>query len=344
MSDHSELFAFPNVVGVGIGFKRRGGEIVRDEHGNPVEAVVVSVVKKIAPTVLKDNERVPTFVGDSPTDVIEVGQLSALDHVDPTQRHRPATPGLSVGLNPGVTAGSIGFIVTKPLDRDRRTFILSNWHVLAASNVPIADRDILTITQPGNHDGGRVPVDTIGLLEEFVPVGTTPPDLSDCSIAGAVAWLPNAIARVFGSNTRLVPTTGFAVVAIEQKVDAAIAAAADISLHIPHIGVVTEWQSATLGMSVKKFGRTTAFTTGVVSQIGASFLIQGYPDGPVMFTDQVAIDGDDGPFLQGGDSGSGLVNESDRAVGLCFAGSDVIGIANQFYNVQNALDIVLATP
>ncbi len=340
MSDHSELFAFPNVVGVGVGFKKRNGKIVRDDAGQPVQAVIVSVVRKIATEDLQDNERVPSLVGDSPTDVIEVGTLSRLDHVDPKRRSRPISAGFSTGLNPGVTAGTIGFIVEKP--GSSQNYILSNWHVIATSNVPIEDREVLTVTQPGNADGGRVPDDVVAELSEFVPVGTTLPDLSDCSIAGAVAWIPNAVARLLGSNTRLVPTTGFAIVASEQLVDAALARLSeDANLDTPHVGRLARTGVAELGMSVQKFGRTTRYTTGVVTQVNASFLVQGYPSGPVMFTDQVAIDGDAGPFLQGGDSGSGLVS-GDTAVGLCFAGSDVIGIANQWYNVEAALGIVLA--
>ena len=372
-----ELLAKSNVVGVGIGYKISNGQIVRDPDGNPIECIVVSVVDKVALDDLAPSDRVPATMDGDLTDVVATGPIRIISDlptnlpaeaegtadagttaVDPQQRIRPVTPGLSIGLNPGVTAGTLGFIVAKAGSSAR--YLLSNWHVIAANNTPVGERDVTTITQPGNADGGAPPSDVIAQLAEFVPIGSSGgglppiPDPSQCGIAGAAAGVLNAAAKLVGSSTRLQPVivalNDGAVAALpevtaegDNLVDAALALLeVEYDRTTPEIGVVTETGTPVLGMQVQKFGRTTSYTTGTVSQVNATFVVQGYPDGPATFVDQVAITGDSGSFLAGGDSGSGLCDSDGRAVGLCFAGSQTIGIANTWPNVTAALAITPA--
>ena len=347
-----ELLALPNVVGVGIGYKVTNGQIVRDADGNPVECIVVSVVEKVDLDGLAPDERVPDAMDGDPTDVVATGPIRVLTDlpadvavVDPKQRHRPVTPGLSIGLNPGVTAGTLGFIVEKAGSSAR--FLLSNWHVIAANNTPVVDRDVTTITQPGNADGGSPPSDVIGQLSEFVPItsgGSPIPIPSECGVAGAAADTLNLLARMVGSGTRVAPVLE---VASEHDTDNLVDAALGLievgyDRTTPVIGVVTEPSTPVLGMQVQKFGRTTEHTVGTITQVSATFTVQGYPDGPATFVDQVAITGDSGSFLAGGDSGSGLTTMDGKAVGLCFAGSQAIGIANTWQNVTAALNVTPA--
>ncbi len=350
MADISEvsgdLLSRANVVGVGTGYKTRGGEIVRDDNGDPVEGIVVSVTQKVPLEQLAPGDVIPATVAGLQTDVIETGPITILADlrtgetaaIDPQQRLRPIVPGLSIGLNPGVTAGTLGFIVQKA-DSSAR-YVLSNWHVISASNTPIEDRDVLTITQPGNFDGGRVPGDVVALLAEFVPItvggGPIP---SPCPTAVAVAWLPNLIATVVGSGTRLMPVVDVAAEG-DNLVDAALGLIeVDYDRETPEIGLVTDTAAIELGMRVQKFGRTTRHTVGTVTQVNATFSVSGYPGGSAVFIDQVAITADSGSFLEGGDSGSGLVSIDGKAVGLCFAGSTTIGIANTWRNVEAALNV-----
>ena len=345
-----ELMSRANVVGVGIGYKTRGGEIVRDDNGDPIECVVVSVTRKLPAAQLPSSDVIPATVAGAPTDVIETGPITIIADlstgetaaIDPQQRLRPIVPGLSVGLNPGVSAGTIGFIVEKA-DSSAR-YLLSNWHVISASNTPIDERDVLTITQPGNFDGGRVPGDVVARLAEFVPIsiggGLIP---SQCDTAAAVARLLNSAASLVGSDTRLMPVVEVAAEG-DNLVDSAIGLIeSDFDRETPEIGVVTDAGTAELGMRVQKFGRTTGHTVGTITQINATFSVSGYPGGPAVFVDQLAITATSGSFLEGGDSGSGLVSMDQEAVGLCFAGSTAIGIANTWQNVATALNISLAT-
>ncbi|MEM7332189.1 MAG: hypothetical protein AAF490_08860 [Chloroflexota bacterium] len=337
-----------NVVGVGIGYKTQNGEIVRDSEGNPIQCIVVSVARKVALETLSVADRVPEMFMDEPTDVIETGPISVISElpgavaVNPRERIRPIQPGISTGLNPGVTAGTIGLLVRK--SGDPNTYMLSNWHVIAANNVSVNERDVVTITQPGNFDGGRTPDDVIALLSDFVPIksgsggGGAP---SGCGTAAAVAWLPNLIASAVGSNTRLVPMSAAVPEMEGNLVDAALARLTvdEFDLALPEIGQVTGTGEPTLGMRVQKFGRTTDFTVGTITQVNATFEVSGYPNGNATFTNQVAMTADSGPFLQGGDSGSSLISEDNKMVGLCFAGSNTIGIANTWENVASLLNI-----
>jgi hypothetical protein len=67
-----ELMAKANVVGVGVGFRQRGGESTREP------AVVVMVRKKVPASSLAPEDVIPAFLEGVPVDVQEVGDLRAL--------------------------------------------------------------------------------------------------------------------------------------------------------------------------------------------------------------------------------------------------------------------------
>lgn len=76
------LFSRPNVVGVGVGYKEKGGL----DTGRL--ALVVLVEKKLPREALSPQSLVPETIAEVQTDVIEVGQLRALDfrpHRDPSE-------------------------------------------------------------------------------------------------------------------------------------------------------------------------------------------------------------------------------------------------------------------
>ena len=68
MSLHgSQLMSRLNVVGVGVGRKRRGGQTL------PHWCVVIYVTKKISASFLPPEDVIPPEVEGVPTDVVEVG-------------------------------------------------------------------------------------------------------------------------------------------------------------------------------------------------------------------------------------------------------------------------------
>jgi hypothetical protein len=212
-------------------------------------------------------------------------------------------------------------------------FVLSNNHVLANSNdAQIGD----PILQPGPVDGGTLANDRIATLESFVPIRFQVPEPpSECSFATAVIGALNAGCEIIGSRTR------YRIVSIQQQenlVDAAIARpvrAADVVDRIQEIGAIAGTASATLGTPVKKSGRTTGLTTGEVAQIDVTVDVQ-YGAGQIArFTDQLLA----GAMSQGGDSGSAVLDDQSRLVGLLFAGSETTTIINRIEHVFAALGV-----
>jgi hypothetical protein len=321
---HKELIlAKPNVVGVGTGFKEVRGRITD-------EVCVVALVRQKLPKAgLRKEELVPPKLEGIATDVIQVGDLRA--QASRTDRIRPVPGGVSVG-HFKITAGTLGCVV-----KDRNTgerLILSNNHVLANNNnAEIGD----PIIQPGSVDGGRLATDTIATLERFYPIAfsSAPPT---CGLAVTYVEVGNAIANLLGSKHRV---KAYQIdPQASNRIDAAVGRpveGVEILDEILDIGVVGGIIPPTLGMSVRKSGRTTGFTTGQITVLDATVNIN-YGDSTAQFEGQMVT----GAMSQGGDSGSLLVaGESLLAVGLLFAGSAQATIYNPIQDVLDLLEIVI---
>lgn len=122
--------------------------------------------------------------------------------------------------------------------------------------------------------------------------------------------------------------------------DAAIAklTSADVvGKRILEIGDPGGVAEGTLGLQVRKSGRTTGLTSGEITQVDATVQV-GYGSGRVAtFADQLMA----GPMNSGGDSGSVVLDEGNRVVGLLFAGSSSTTILNRIQNVMAALNVDL---
>jgi hypothetical protein len=351
--------AIPNVVGIGAGIKWKNGV----PTGDP--ALVVLVTHKVAKDDLDKASLIPAKLQNLATDVLAVGHLFALDEdpileededpileededpileedEDPIleedeapileearrkrkalkrklrrlavkarkYRVRPLTGGISVGHR-NVTAGTIGACVYDFLPdgvgKPSRYYILSNNHVLANSNAAnIGD----TILQPGRADGGLIPRDRIGRLSRFIPIQFAP----DVALA-----------------------------AQNNLVDAALAAVPFHLLNggIKWIGDVRGWRqksAVTVGTMVKKVGRTTNLTTGRIIVVNATVDVN-YRGGKVArFKEQLLTTN----MSAGGDSGSLITTSDNVAVGLLFAGSSQVTVANQIENVRSLLRVEIA--
>jgi len=77
------------------------------------------------------------------------------------------------------------------------------------------------------------------------------------------------------------------------------------------------------GAPVWKVGRTTGVTVGTIGSARLRFVAVDFAFGTLFFDDVFEVTGDNGqPFSIGGDSGSLVLNASNEAVGLLFAGAD----------------------
>lgn len=170
------LLALPNVVGVGTGYRERGGK-------QTSEVVVQTFVQRKYPDdQLPPWARVPPDVTDEEgarvrTDVIDVGFVYAAQD---TTRYRPVPGGCSIGHQNLMDASTLGGWACDLTDRT--TVILTCNHCIANLNAASVPGGIV---QPGRLDGGVAPGDLIGQLKRFAPitVGVTPLPVSPVDAA-----------------------------------------------------------------------------------------------------------------------------------------------------------------
>jgi len=226
---------------------------------------------------------------------------------DPTARFPRPVP---IGVStghPDITAGTIGCRVK---DGSGNVYALSNNHVYAnANDASIGDNEL----QPGPYDGGKDPEDAIGTLYDFEPIKF---DGSDNTIDAAIA---STTTDMVGYAT---PSDGYGT---------------------PGSNTV----SASVGLKVQKFGRTTAWTHGEVSEINVTVDVCYESVGPfhcvklARFVNQIAIT--PGSFSDGGDSGSLIVTDDSnkKPVGLLFAGSSDRTLANPIDLVLQRFNVTI---
>jgi hypothetical protein len=139
---------------------------------------------------------------------------------------------------------------------------------------------------------------------------------------------------------------------VANPVDAAIGAlrpGIPFRRRICRIGAITGTAAAVEDMRVRKHGRTSGYTEGVVTDESYDALVgmdHADPSVIALFENQMRIERV-APYPAiglGGDSGSLVVMKAERrAVGLYFAGpqSGAYGIANHIAEVLNRLEIAL---
>lgn len=218
---------------------------------------------------------------------------------DVTILARPTKCGVSVGHS-AITAGTLGCLVRRRGPSINDRFILSNNHVLANSNLAsLAD----PILEPGPLDGGN-PLDPIAELTDFEPIDFLGANSMDA-----------AIARVLNPG----------------DVDPEI---------LGNIGRVSQPPVLpALYESVRKHGRTTLHTIGVIMDLAADINVR-YGTRLAAFEDQIAISGVGGTFSSGGDSGSCIVDAVQRnPVALLFAGGTGTTFANPIIPVLDRFDV-----
>lgn len=166
------------------------------------------------------------------------------------------------------------------------------------------DRLGAPIFQPGLLDGGNPNGDRVATLTRFVPLQP----------------------------------------GVMNKIDGAIAkgdSAGILSRAILHIGPPAGTVTAAIDMRVHKFGRTTSYTVGRITSIATDVTV-AYDTGNFMFEDQIIIVADQGSFSAAGDSGSLILErQTNKAVGLLFAGSVSHAIANHIGDVLQELGVTL---
>src|SRR5256885_1308933 len=105
----------------------------------------------------------------------------------------------------------------------------------------------------------------------------------------------------------------------------------------PASGRVSGSTDAAIGLAVGKSGRTTALTGGHVTAVDATVEVDYGGGKTAIFRGQIVSD----MLSKGGDSGSLVVDDRSRAVGLLFAGGPTTTLINPIGAVMQFLDVVI---
>lgn len=202
-----------------------------------------------------------------------------------TGTYRPVPAGVSVGNDKECAAGTIGCVVLKGTVH----YALSNNHVFARENAAsLGER----IDQPGRYDGKP-----------------------KCAQTGQVATLSAFNTITFSTSA-------------SNVIDAAIAQYTTPDLCSMVGGTYTPTSTVvapSVGLAVKKTGRTSGETHGVIAGVNVTVNVS-YSSGVARFVNQIYVASS---FIRSGDSGSLMVTDTgNNPVGLCFAGGSKSAFAN----------------
>jgi len=210
-------------------------------------------------------------------------------------------------------SGTLGALTQ---DSSGNQYILSNNHVLADS-----DMNANTGSAPFNDD-----VSQPGLVDVACSANSSNSNI----VAHVTNWVPLRTHNVDAAIAEVVP--------------------GDVSGSILGIGpVAATVATPTVGEAVAKSGRTTQLTCSSISSVDTSVKIRYQADCgkgrkfSVIYTGQMTIGGSS--FSAGGDSGSLIVDQATvQPVGLLYAGSSTVTIANPASDVLSALGAVNPSP
>ena len=226
------------------------------------------------------------------------------------RRRRPLCIGSSIGNVPSpgfVTAGSLGCFVVRR-SPPYLICMLTNNHVIANENKNPIDSPII---QPGTLDGGDFPDDEVGALGKAV--GLKPNGINVVDAAVGVAYEGVEV------DTQTIADSG----------------------SLRGLGSVFNLPP---NAAVYKVGRTTGQTKGRVTAFDVDNVRVQYDMGELRFDSQIEIEGTGTKaFSNSGDSGSLVVDEQLRAVGLLFAGGNVGGSNRKGLTYANPIETVLDT-
>ena len=202
-------------------------------------------------------------------------------------------------------SGTLGALVSD----GSALYILSNNHVLARANQAAIGEDV---SQPGLIDNNCQPGTIVADVAAFPELGTT-------NVDAAIATLRPGAMDARGTIMDIGPP--------------------DETITAPSVG-----------LGVAKSGRTTGLTTGTIGVVNATVNVQyqlNCGQGKkfvITYLNQIIISG--ASFSAGGDSGSLITTSSSshNPVGLLFAGSSTITVANPIGEVLSRVGSALGRP
>ena len=304
-----EFLSRPGVIGVDIGEKYTGGR----PTGQTAIVVYVCAKGPLHP------QQIPVEVGGVPTDVVAESIVLHRARITRTSDEEPVAAERHPVLRGGISVGPArSFRVVPPEVPKAGEYVIAG--TLGAFAITRDEpRKVLGLTT--FH---------VGCVDDSWSVGDAfvHPSRVDGGLVGAdeVAVLDRA--ALAGS----VSAAGLRMGARPFRAE------------VVDIGAITGTADAVIGSTVRKRGRTTGLTYGVIASTDATLRLD-FGDGIGVRTlrDQIRVHSSE-RFGDHGDSGAVLVDADNRVVGLYVAGSGSTGFANPIEPVLRQLDVELITP
>lgn len=254
----------------------------------------------------------PTTLDGTPVSVVVTGPIRSLvatgtagaANLAVNRRARFARP-VPIGISTGNQGECISGTIGARVKRGTSFFALSNNHVYALENSAPLGSNVL---QPGQADVNCSAATNarLGKLSRFVRIVFS--ETASNRVDAAIASVTSANLR------RSTPSDGYGV---PRAVTA----------------------SAALNQTVRKYGRTTGYTSGKVVGLNATVVVEYSGRRFARFVGQIVIQS--ASFSRPGDSGSLIIDGNRRPVGLLFAGGDAYTIANPINQVLSALNVTI---
>lgn len=303
----ARLMAEPDIIGTAT---------TLDDNGQPAIMLLVTSQKamRTAPITI---DGVPVKVGFTDRIVAMGKPGTGVNHK--AKQTAPIQLGTSGGwrydlANGYCCGGTLGSLIQ--VGGNKR--ILSNYHVFEADIVPGGNGLVATtgdyIIQPGLIDVGCNAEDAQNVAT-LVVTSSLPDNNVDCSSANVINGMVDPDGAILEIGTLSAATV-----------------------------------DAFINQAVKKSGRTTGLSRSTVDGLNATVRVSyenecaGGSAFTVTFTGQILIKNRASKFLNGGDSGSLMVEDVDsnpHAVGLLFAGSRSVAVANPIDEVLGFLNATM---
>lgn len=235
----------------------------------------------------------------------DVNEISTGTDIVNSNKYRPLIGGSQLGCSTDSGIGTLGCFAKR--NADNKIVLLTNWHV-AVGNADNINGD--KVGQP-SHNGccSCCACNEIGIVTD----GRLKTDNLDA-----------AIALLDGQESDTIPDVRYLNEVLE-------------------IGLVAGSAAPVAGETVSKYGRTTGFTKGVISNDngGTNLVYDSYGGITINRAGQliIAVEAPFATYVDKGDSGSVSLNEKNQVIGLNYGKSGTSGFANNIVNVIGVLNI-----
>ncbi|MDI6767070.1 MAG: hypothetical protein QME52_09640 [Bacteroidota bacterium] len=268
-----------------------------------------------SPKGVKTISSIPKQIDGVPVVVEVTGEFKAMQVSHTAKQTPPIQLGTSGGwrydlANGYCCGGTLGSLVLK----GGTQYILSNYHVLEADIVSGGNSRVAAAGDPVIQPG-LIDVSCNVSLAQNVATLSGIKSLPNSNVDAAIAQVISGMVRTDGAILEVGTISATTIV-------------------------------ASLNQAVKKSGRTTGLTRSTVSGLNATISVSyenecaGGAAFTKTFTGQILVKNRASKFLKGGDSGSLMVQDvttNPKAVGLLFAGSNTIAVANPIGQVLSFL-------